>query len=253
MLPAGRDPLGAARLLGCERAHTVELENHTSKMGEFHARAVLFDKDGVLLDTMAMIRSAWADWAKGRGLDPDEVLDSIHMTAFELLERFAPSADPGEELGKIAARQATREPAIEAFDGARELLRGLPADAWAIVTSARRDVSARHLEAAGLPVPAVLICAEDTPRGKPDPAGYLLAAERLGASPSECLVVEDAPAGVLAARDAGMFVVAVATTHDRAALAGADVILPSVRALDMSPDPVEHLGRVLIRWEDGLG
>jgi mannitol-1-/sugar-/sorbitol-6-phosphatase len=200
-------------------------------MGVVHGQAIVFDKDGVLLDTMPMIRSAWADWAAARGLDPEEVLTSIHMTGYELLQRFAPAADPAAEFRWIGARQAAGEASIAAYAGAARLLRSLPEDSWAIVTSARKEVSARHLVAAGLPLPRVLICAEDTPRGKPDPAGYLLAAERLGVRAVDCFAVEDAPAGVRAARDAGMFVVALATTHETAELAHANVVLPALDAL----------------------
>lgn len=199
-------------------------------------RAILFDKDGVLLDTMAMIRSAWAEWANARGLDAAEVLASIHMTAFELLDRFAPGADVATELRFIGGRQAALEPSIRAFEGAGELVAGLPAGAWAIVTSARREPAVRHLAAAGIPVPSVLIAAEDTPRGKPDPSGYLLAADRLGVDPVDCVVVEDAPAGIVAGRAAGAFVVAVATTHGADELREADLIVPSLSALAMRPE-----------------
>lgn len=205
-------------------------------MGVFHARAVVFDKDGVLLDTMAVIRAAWADWARARGIDSDEVLASIHMTGNELLDRFAPTADPAAEFRWIAAREAGLEGSVAVFDGAAELLEGLPAHAWAIVTSARREAALRHIRTAGLPVPDVMVCAEDTPRGKPDPAGYLLAAERLGVIPRQCLAVEDAPAGVRAARDAGMVVVAVTNTHPRSELAEADAIISSLRELQVVLD-----------------
>lgn len=216
-------------------------------MGEFQARAVLFDKDGVLLDTMAMIRSTWAEWAAYRGVDPREVLASIHLTAYELFARFAPSADPPAEIRWIAARQAALEPSIKAFDGAAELLASLPPGAWAVVTSARCEVSARHLRTAGIPVPSVLICAEDTPRGKPDPAGYLLAARRLDARPDDCVVVEDAPAGIRAGKAAGMFVVAIASTHDPDQLAEADAIVPSIRSLHAGSED----GAICLSWRTG--
>ena len=213
-------------------------------MGEFRARAVLFDKDGVLLDTMAMIRSTWAEWAAHRGVDPVAVLASIHMTAYELFERFAPSADPQGEIRWIAARQAALEPSIKAFDGAAQLLASLPAGAWAVVTSARCEPSARHLRAAGLPVPSVLVCAEETPRGKPDPAGYLLAAARLDARPDDCMVVEDAPAGIRAGKAAGMFVVAIASTCDPPQLAEADANVPSIRSLRARSED----GAICLSW-----
>lgn len=183
---------------------------------------------------MAMIRSAWAEWAVDRGLDRDAVLAEIHRTAYELLARFAPSSDPAIELRWIGAHQAAYEASIAAFAGARELLDALPEGAWAIVTSARREVSARHLRAAGLPAPRVFICAEDTPRGKPDPAGFMLAAQQLGADARECLAVEDAPAGVRAAREAGMFVLAVTTTHGAEELREANAVVTDLRAIGVT-------------------
>jgi sugar-phosphatase len=200
-------------------------------MGVFHAQAIVFDKDGVLLDTMTMIRAAWADWAVVHALDPQEVLASIHMTSYELIQRFAPSADMAEEIDWIASRQSNPERSIAAFDGAAELLHGLPPAAWGVVTSARRDAALRHFRTARLPIPEVLVGAEDVPRGKPDPAGFLLAAQRLGIQSQACVAVEDAPAGIRAARDAGMFVVAVGTTHARGDLVEADVVIDALTEL----------------------
>jgi sugar-phosphatase len=202
-------------------------------MAVFHARAIVFDKDGVLLDTMPMIREAWAEWARTRGLDAAEVLAHIHMTGYELLERFAPTSDPAAEFRWIGAHQAAAEPKIVAYAGAAELLQRLPRDAWAVVTSARREVSILHLRAGGLPVPEVLIAAEDTPRGKPDPAGYRLAAQRLGVPPGLCVAVEDAPAGVRAARGAGMRVIALTTTHEAGDLTEADAVAASLDRLEV--------------------
>jgi len=205
-------------------------------MAELRARAIVFDKDGVLVDTMSIIRGAWKAWAARRSLPADEVLSSIHMTAYELLARFAPSADPAAELGWISAHQATLERVIEPFPGVRDLIARLPEGRWAIVTSGRRAAASRHLAMAGLPLPAVLIAAEDTPRGKPDPAGYRLAATRLGVPPAACLAIEDTPAGVRAAVAAGMRVLAVTNTHPPHELGEAEMVLDSLEGLDVLLD-----------------
>jgi sugar-phosphatase len=194
----------------------------------FHARAILFDLDGVLVDSMPAVRAAWTDWAGRRGLSAETVLASLHLTAEELVRTFAPGLDPATEAQAIALRQASLDVRIAALQGARELVAGLPRERWAVITSGRRALALRHLELGGLPIPEVLITAEDTPRGKPDPAGYLLAAERLRIPPAECLVIEDSPAGVRAARSAGMAVVAVTTSHRAAELAEADAVISSL-------------------------
>src|SRR5207249_6208595 len=101
-----------------DRQHPVEVENHSSQVGVFHARAIVFDLDGVLVDTMHVIRAAWAGWATDRGLAADEVLASIHMIATELIDQFAPLADPVAEMRAIALRQSTLERSVAAFEGA---------------------------------------------------------------------------------------------------------------------------------------
>ena len=108
----------------------------------------------------------------------------------------------------------------------------------------------RHLAMAGLPVPHVLVTAELTPRGKPDPAGYRLAAGRLGVAPQECLAIEDSPAGIRAARAAGMFAVGTTNTHVAAELADAALVIPSLTALEVTMDPVEDGGGMRVGWED---
>jgi sugar-phosphatase len=219
-------------------------------MGIFHAAAIVFDLDGVLVDTMPTIRAAWTEWARERGLAPEQVLASIHLTGVELIERFAPGVDPLTEARRISARQAEAEKELGRFEGALELIEQLPGDRWAIVTSARLEPALRHLRMAGLPTPAVLITAELTPRGKPDPAGYRLAAERLGVATARCLAIEDSPAGVEAALGAGMFAAAVTNTHAASELAQARLVIPSLTALDVVADPVEDVGGVRVRWED---
>jgi sugar-phosphatase len=200
----------------------------------FDARAIVFDLDGVLVDTMPSIRAAWTQWALARNLSPDEVLASIHMTGVELVRHFAPDVDPVAEVGAISARQASNETALARFAGSLELLEHLPPERWAIVTLARLEPAMRHLAMAGLPVPRVLITAELTPRGKPDPAGYRLAAERLGVAPDDCVAIEDSPAGIRAAREAGMIAIGVTNTHHESELHGANEVITSLTSLELT-------------------
>lgn len=221
-------------------------------MGLFHAAAMVFDLDGVLVDTMPSIRATWTRWAIERGLQPAEVLASIHMTGVELVRRFAPELDPHDEVRRISAGQAQREGPLGRFEGALDLLESLPEERWAIVTSARREPALRHLAMAGLPVPSVLVTAELTPRGKPDPSGYRLAAERLGFPSAGCFAVEDSPAGLRAAIDAGMFAAGVTNTHPAADLAHAGLVIASLTDLEVLTHPLQDGGGMRVRWKDGI-
>ena len=218
-------------------------------MGASHyePQAMVFDLDGVLVDTMPSIRAAWTRWALARDLAPSEVLASIHMTGVELVRRFAPDVDPLEEVRRISAGQARSETVLARFEGSLELLEGLPLDAWGIVTSARREPAIRHLTMAGLPIPRVLITAEETPRGKPDPAGYRLAAERLGAAPGDCLALEDSPGGIRAARDAGMISIGVTNTHQASALHEAHALITSLTDLEVGLRSSDGVSRISVR------
>jgi mannitol-1-/sugar-/sorbitol-6-phosphatase len=220
-------------------------------MGAFHfeAKAIVFDLDGVLVDTMPTIRAAWTQWAIDRNLAPGEVLASIHMTGVELVRRFAPEVDPMAEVRRISARQASSETSLARFDGSLELLESLPQNRWAIVTSARQEPAIRHLTMAGLPVPHVLVTAEQTPRGKPDPSGYRLAAERLAVDPRECVAIEDSPGGVRAARGAGMMTLGVTNTHEPSELRDANALISSLADLEVTLGPGEDVGGMSVRWK----
>ena len=202
----------------------------------YRVRAIVFDLDGVLVDSMPAIRAYWTDWAGRHRVSPAAVLAELHLTAEELVRRFAPSLDAAAEARATAEGQARMETGITPLDGGRALIAGLPSNRWAVVTSGRRALALRHLALGRLPVPSVLITAEDTPRGKPDPAGYRLAAERLGVPSGECLAIEDSPAGVRAARDAGMAVIAVTNTHPANELGDADAVIDSLTSLRLGVD-----------------
>jgi sugar-phosphatase len=191
--------------------------------------AVLFDLDGVLVDSTAYIERQWRDWALGKGLDPEPFLRYCHgRRAVETIRLAAPMLDAEAEVARFREQPVTEETGLAALPGAHELLDALPATRWAVVTSGARKFARARLAHARLPEPRVLVAAEDVREGKPSPDGYLRAAALLGAPPSACLVVEDAPAGIEAARAAGTIVVALSTTHPASVLGGARLVLGSL-------------------------
>lgn len=177
--------------------------------------ALLFDMDGTVLSSIRAAERVWATWGQSHGLDVQAFLPTIHgVRAVDTLRRLAlPGIRPEAEAERITQAEIDDVEGIEEIVGAAEFLSSLPTDRWAIVTSAPRALAVRRIGAAGLPLPSVLIAAEDVGRGKPAPDCFLLAAKRLGANPRECLVFEDAPAGISAAEAAGAAIVVVTATH----------------------------------------
>jgi sugar-phosphatase len=195
----------------------------------FFARALLFDLDGVLADSIPSVTRAWSAWARRVGLDPEELLPKVHgRRAIETIRAARPDLDAEAELSTLVADEATDNDDTEEIPGARALVGTIPADAWAIVTSGLRPVATARLVAARIPLPRVMITAESIERGKPNPECYLKGAEALGIDPSDCVVVEDAPAGAAAARAAGMRLIALTTTHEAAQLEPAELIVPDL-------------------------
>lgn len=191
-------------------------------------RIFLVDMDGTLLDSDEAQRRSWSTWATRHHLDPDVFLAAQGRTARDKIAEFSPWLDLEEETRSIAALEAAETAGIRRLPGAVRLWRS---DArFAVVTSADRALARFRLETAGLTPhrPETIVAAEDVNRGKPSPEPYLLAAGRLGVSPRQCVVIEDAPAGVEAGRAAGMWVVAVTTTADADELGAAHVVVDSV-------------------------
>jgi mannitol-1-/sugar-/sorbitol-6-phosphatase len=195
-------------------------------------RAVISDLDGVLVDSRAQIEGTWRAFAERNGLDPEHVLALAHgRRSIDLIRLVTPHLDAEAEDARIEREQLASSDALRALPGARELVESVPADRFAIVTSGSRPLAVARLRAAGIPIPHVLVTAEQVEHGKPDPAGYLRAASLLGVDPADSIVLEDAPAGVEAGRAAGMTVVAVLTTSDASALSRAHSRVPDLRAL----------------------
>jgi mannitol-1-/sugar-/sorbitol-6-phosphatase len=205
-------------------------------MKRFECRAILFDLDGVLVDSKAYIEDQWRRWALARGLRPEPFIQACHgRRAVETIRLAAPELDAEAEVAAFRPDDAGDRGALAPVEGAERLLRTLPVGSWAVATSGPRAMATERLQQAGLPLPAVLIGAEDVPRGKPSPDVYLLAAAALAVPPAECIVIEDAPAGIEAARAAGMKVLGLTTTHGRGELA-AEAFAESLAAI--------HLGRI---------
>jgi sugar-phosphatase len=186
-------------------------------------RAVLFDVDGVLLDTTALLTGVWSEWAVQRSLDPALVLAGCHgRRSVDTLRTVAPHLDAASELAMLDRLVAEGIDEIVPYPGAADLLARLDRP-WALVTSGTRWFVERCLLAAGIPVPRTAVYGEDVARGKPYPDPYLAAAQRLGVPPEACVAVEDAPNGVASAKAAGCTVIAVTTTHRAVDLGRADV------------------------------
>ncbi|WP_223529027.1 HAD-IA family hydrolase [Pseudomonas sp. BF-B-26] len=179
-------------------------------------RAFLFDMDGTVLNSIAAAERIWATWALRHGVDVDSFLPTIHgVRAIDTINRLAlPGVDAEAEAAFITEAEIEDVEGIIEVPGAASFLKSLPANQWAIVTSAPKALALRRMAAAGIPEPSVMVTAEDVSAGKPDPAGYRLAAKRLGVEPADCLIFEDATVGILAAEAAGAGLIVVTATHD---------------------------------------
>jgi sugar-phosphatase len=208
--------------------------------------AFLFDMDGTILSSIKAAERVWGEWAKGHGIDVEAFLPTIHGKRTEdTVRRLAlPGVDPTEEAKRITLAEIEDVAGIEAIAGAADFLASLPAGRWAIVTSAPRALAERRIAAAGLPMPAVLVAAEDVQRGKPAPDPFLLGAERLGIAPEHCLAFEDTLAGLTAAERAGMDAMVITATHTHVLDTDAISVLDydDLRAVTL-PDGMLRLGR----------
>jgi sugar-phosphatase len=177
--------------------------------------AFLFDMDGTILTSIKAAERVWGQWARGHGLDVEAFLPTIHGKRTEETIRALnlPGVDPVREAAFITRAEIEDVAGIEAIEGAADFLASLPREHWAIVTSAPRLLAEARIAAAGLPIPDVLVAAEDVERGKPAPDPFLLGARKLGVAPADCLVFEDTLAGLQSAQAAGMASIVVTTTH----------------------------------------
>jgi sugar-phosphatase len=197
----------------------------------FDVEAILFDIDGTLVDSTGAVTRTWRDWAAKHGLDAEEILRVCHGRRTEdTVASFLPREQCSAAVAELEQLELADLDDVTALPAAQELLRTVPVDRWAAVTSGSRILMEARLAAAGLPVPGVLVSADDVSDGKPDPEGYLKAASALGFEITRCLVVEDAPAGVHAGVAAGAATLAVATSHTASELSSADAVVLDLTA-----------------------
>lgn len=177
--------------------------------------AFLFDMDGTILTSIKAAERVWGNWAAGHGLDVAAFLPTIHgrRTEDTVRAQNLPGIDALAEAARITAAEIEDTAGIEAIAGVADFLASLPRARWAIVTSAPRKLALARIAAAGLPLPDVLVSAEDVQRGKPAPDPFLLGAEKLGVAAGDCLVFEDTLAGLQSAQAAGMDSVVITVTH----------------------------------------
>ena len=191
--------------------------------------AILFDLDGVLVDSEPVVVRTWNRWAARHKLDiPDLVRRAHGRRSIETVQEVAPQLDAEAEVRWLEGTEVSDAQGLATLPGADALFQAIPPHRRAVVTSGGRALAEFRLASVGITPPAILISADDIQRGKPAPDGYLLAAERLGAIPDECIVIEDTPAGIAAGRAAGATVLAVATTFPPAELHQAHVVVPSL-------------------------
>ena len=215
-------------------SYTVEM-----KMNEIRCRGVLFDLDGVLVDSTPAVARVWAWWARQHGFDdPDEIVRLAHgKPSIASIRELLPHADHDAESREVERREIEDTEGVIPLPGTLELLQAIPPEKWAIVTSCTRRLADVRIAAAGLPKPKFMVTSTDITNGKPHPEPYLKGAQILGATGAECVVIEDAPAGIRAGKAAGAHVVALRTTAGDAELreAGADWIVQDCAELSVDP------------------
>jgi mannitol-1-/sugar-/sorbitol-6-phosphatase len=211
-------------------------------MLRIQCKAMLFDLDGVLIDSTRVVARVWHRWAVEHGFDPDEVIARAHgRPSLSTVSEFLPNADHAAENREVERREMNDLEGVVLLPGAAQLLDQLTPDRWTIVTSCTRPLAEIRLRAAGLPIPERMITSSDIRNGKPHPEPYLKGASVLGFSADECVVVEDVPAGIRAGKASGARVIAIRTTVKDPELlsAGADWLLNNCSDISVakkSPD-----------------
>jgi len=211
-------------------------------MTTFVCSGILFDLDGVLVDSTRSVDRQWRIWAREQGINDEKVIAIAHgVRTVEVIRMVAPHLDAEAEVRKLESREADDRDGVAVMPGAVELVRSIPAGRWGVVTSGTRHLAQARLRLAGIPVPNTLVTADDVVNGKPHPEPYLKGAEMLGVSAADCLVVEDAPAGIRAAHAAGMKAIGLTSTFSGESLRAADAVIGQLAEIQISSDGTRML------------
>ena len=212
-------------------------------MPNFSCAAILFDLDGVLCDSTQAVDREWRDWAARKGVDGDAVMAIAHgVRTIEVIRQVAPHLDVEAEAAAIENHEAHDQRGVTVMPGALDLVQSIPEGRWGVVTSGSRLLAQSRLQHCGLPVPEVLVTSDDVTNGKPHPEPYLKGAEGLGYGAAECLVIEDAPAGIQSARAGGMRVLGITTTYAANILGHADAVIGKLGQIRITTNGAGKLG-----------
>ena len=221
-------------------------------MTKLSCAAILFDLDGVLVESIGSVERQWTIWAKEHRLDPAEVIPVAHgRPTIETIREFAPRISPAIDVAAEAHTMEQREigdmDCVHPVPGATELVSRIPPDRWTIVTSGTRALAEARLRYVGLPVPSKMVTASEITKGKPNAEPYLRGAAALQVEPKECVVVEDAPSGIRAGHAAGARVIGIPNTYGRDAIGEADYVVN--RLSDLRLTVTNTSGRQNVRIE----
>jgi mannitol-1-/sugar-/sorbitol-6-phosphatase len=207
---------------------------HSFSAMSFVCEAVIFDLDGILADSNAMVERHLGIWAARHRIPFERVLE-VHFgrRTVETVALLAPHLDPAEEAAFVERSEAEDPLGVLAFPGALRLIHAIPSGRWAVATSGTRRAATTRLAQIGIPLPDVLVTADDVDRGKPAPDPYLLAARGLAVDASRCVVIEDAPNGVTSAKAAGATAIGVASTLPAELLVHADLVVAALDDLEI--------------------
>jgi mannitol-1-/sugar-/sorbitol-6-phosphatase len=219
-------------------------------MTKIACQALLFDLDGVLVDSTPAVARVWNIWAHKHGFNPEETIRKAHgRPSLATIRELLPNADHAAENAIVEKMEIEDVEGVIPLPGSAELLQALPAGRWTVVTSCTRKLALVRLRVAGLPIPEKMVTSTDIANGKPHPEPYLKGAQLLGVAPQECIVFEDAPAGIRSGKSAHSRVVAFQTTErdDFLLAAGADWIVKDASSVSLAPGTTNHSLSLLLR------